>query len=428
MNRPARLRHAKAHNKRSALAATILPALLVAALSCGNLGDPGNEPAGWENLPLAGVSPFLKIDSDGDPDNSSQPFVLHSPEPGGIIRGEPDVVRGEGGFVMWFTDKAFEAGPGGCIAPTGSIILRSLSEDGVSWSEPVEIGMDGLEEWADELAGPSVLRLGGEYHMWFARLDGSGVGHATSTDGLSWVGVATDIVPDQAWEGGPEGSIGGLSVLHDGTGYRMWYHGGPHDGRAIGHAWSDDGVSWTKADEADLPGQGGNPVFAASQDWEAGSVWGPCVIQEQTSHRRIYKMYYTAGILHEVTALADANDASIGFAASEDGLHWERVRAGINPILDEPFILDAGGLFAPYCPDPFGTGPWCELREFASTFSSLILSDEHDATVVRKGDEYLLFYTQVDFLNFFIPCSEPGIGIYTCPQRGIGLATNPPRL
>lgn len=73
----------------------------------------------------------------------------------------------------------------------------------------------------------------------------------------------------------------------------------------ISYAESEDGLVWKRMDE---------PVLAATLPWEKNSVMGPTVYQDE--QQGLYRMWYSAGAWAE----ADA----IGYAESEDGIHWKK--------------------------------------------------------------------------------------------------------
>lgn len=118
------------------------------------------------------------------------------------------------------------------------------------------------------LVGDGFVRhIDGTFHMWY--IFGTGwkcyaagsppertykIGHATSSDGLSWVKEeARQIVPDRL---GPEESQALPTVVRIGSRHHMFFcyrHSfdfrlNPERGYRIGHAWSDDLRNWTRDD------------------------------------------------------------------------------------------------------------------------------------------------------------------------------------
>ena len=123
-------------------------------------------------------------------------------------------------------------------------------------------------------------------------------------------------------------------VLYDpATGhYRMWYSAGSHiEPNAIGHAWSADGLHWTRTPS--------NPIFTpdARHTWEQNRVTACHVVRDGGW----YTMFYIG--------FQNQNVARIGLARSRDGLTgWQRHPA--NPILRRgpAGSWDADAVYKPY--------------------------------------------------------------------------------
>ena len=104
------------------------------------------------------------------------------------------------------------------------------------------------------------------------------------------------------------------SILYDEVGYRMWYWGIDASFVArIGLATSNDGINWVKHSE--------NPILdiGDQQSWDQFWVAGPSVVFDGTT----YRMWYTG---------CDTLNARIGYATSNDGIHWTKFEN--NPVLD----------------------------------------------------------------------------------------------
>lgn len=154
-------------------------------------------------------------------------------------------------------------------------IARSVSADGVHWSAP-EICLrprERTDHREDALSRPSVVRVGGIYHMWYTGqyLPGGGAGngtsdifHAVSEDGVHFTRTGDEPVlrPEADWE---LKNLMCPSVLWDEERqlFCMWYSGGEqYEPNAIGYAESRDGLVWEKSPL--------NPVFRAdpASEWE----------------------------------------------------------------------------------------------------------------------------------------------------------------
>jgi sucrose-6-phosphate hydrolase SacC (GH32 family) len=109
---------------------------------------------------------------------------------------------------------------------------------------------------------------------------------------------------EKSWD---DGIVIGHSVIKDGNTFRMWYSGGHNiqDPKSIGYATSTDGIHWTR--------YSGNPVFEGiAGSWDQGNVVLPTVLQD----RNTLRMWYLGGL--------DGDAGTIGYAVSEDGIHWNR--------------------------------------------------------------------------------------------------------
>lgn len=103
-----------------------------------------------------------------------------------------------------------------------------------------------------------------------------------------------------------DGIILGHSVIKSGSGYKMWYAGGHsiESEFAIGYATSADGIHWTR--------YGNMPVFEGKAgSWEHSSAGVPSVLQDGNK----LHMWYLGG---------SADGGTIGYATSDDGIHWNR--------------------------------------------------------------------------------------------------------
>jgi len=203
-------------------------------------------------------------------------------------------------YHMWY---------GGAKAQTFTDIGYATSQDGITWkkyddptttnelyaeSDPVLVaGQEG--EWDEAVVScPYVLFLDGTYHMWYGGstdpdLLSASIGHAISTDGISW---QKDTLNNPVLTKGPSGTwddtwVFKPSVLYIDGYFHMWYdaYNGTDEQVRIGHATSPDGVTWSRDPN--------NPVlsFGSSQSWDYPRVDGPSVIYDGN----IYHMWYSGG-------------------------------------------------------------------------------------------------------------------------------------
>jgi predicted GH43/DUF377 family glycosyl hydrolase len=216
---------------------------------------------------------------------------------------------------------------------TRKSIAMSESDDGLTWTEPeIVLAPRPDSGWEDDVNRLSVIERDGRLHMWYSGQvwgnlvneadqfedDGGGrssIGYAVSDDGISWERRAEPVlVPEQAWE---SKSLMCPHVMWDDDRdcYRMWYSaGGWFEPDAIGHATSDDGITWTRYEA--------NPVFRPDPSllWERERTTAGQVIK----HDGWYIMFYIG--------FEDIDKARICAARSRDGLSdWQRHKD--NPLI-----------------------------------------------------------------------------------------------
>jgi len=237
-------------------------------------------------------------------------------EPGAVIRHDGMLHMFFNGFTGW---------------PAQSGVGHAVSVDGSTWTlaaeEPVldsaQASFDGFTFFVS-----SVIELGPDaWAMYLYTLDEGRDGApggilqatASSPDG-PWM-----LVPGFALEPGETGAWDGSRVtqphvLMVGGEYRMYFAGYENDrlqgGRAIGIAYSEDGLTWEKRPE---------PVFSPSGEpggWDAHRVFQPRVLAFEDGFLMLYKANVSVG-----------RAEAWGFAGSPDGLEWERYPG--NPLIGE---------------------------------------------------------------------------------------------
>ena len=226
----------------------------------------------------------------------------------------PWVIKDGSTYKMWYSGEQ-----AGAVWRIG----YATSPDGISWTK-----VDGAQ------TDQSVLDLGGggqfdefdvwhccvlknetdDYEMWYTgEAIGSvwAIGHASSSDGISW--TKTD-ASNPVLDGTGGGTWDDNDVLKPcvikeaADDYRMWYTGN-NGFDAIGYANSSDGLTWTKN-----IGWVFNMTVQAG-DFDSEEVRAPCVIKDGTT----YKMWYTG---EDISSPA----AGIGYATSGDGINWTRTQ------------------------------------------------------------------------------------------------------
>lgn len=205
----------------------------------------------------------------------------------------------------------------------------------------------------------SVLREGSTYRMWFSWRPKQSIALVESEDGVRWSEPRIVLGPNPRsdWEA----DLNRPAVLKRPDGYHLWYTGQARGHSWIGHATSADGVAWKRANA--------QPVLSPDRPWEKVAVMCPDVAWDDEG--KVFRMWYSGGEQYEPDA--------IGAAASPDGNTWSK-RAD-NPI---------------FSADPRNS--W----------------EQHKVTacqVVRRGDWHYLFYIgfrDVDHAQIGIARSRDG--------------------
>ena len=157
-----------------------------------------------------------------------------------------------------------------------------------------------------------------KYKMWYSGQTNKhsyDIGYAYSSDGINWTKYSGNPVmvrgTTNEWD---NYFIEGPTVIKDGSTYKMWYAGA--DGVAghstfnqvnLGYATSLDGINWIK---------NSSPVMlvGASGTWEMHTVQDPCVIK----YNGIYYLWYSGKNANDVVGYGQQT----GFAYSSDGITW----------------------------------------------------------------------------------------------------------
>jgi predicted GH43/DUF377 family glycosyl hydrolase len=108
----------------------------------------------------------------------------------------------------------------------------AISPDGIHWEKhPASPVLAPLpNSWESRAVGLNVpIYENGVFHGWYGGRDqdfGTKIGYATSTDGVNWQRYPYNPVITLGDNGGWDDlGLGGLWVLHENTGYKMWYSG-----------------------------------------------------------------------------------------------------------------------------------------------------------------------------------------------------------
>ena len=151
----------------------------------------------------------------------------------------------------------------------------------------------------------SVLREGSTYRMWLSWRPKQSVALVESKDGIHW-SEPPRIVLGPRKETGWEDDINRPVVLRRQDGYHMWYTGQAQGHSRIGYATSTDGLVWKRMSD--------KPVLSAEKPWEKVAVMCPHVLWD--AGEKLLRMWYSGGEQYEPNA--------IGYATSPDGYAWTK--------------------------------------------------------------------------------------------------------
>lgn len=214
--------------------------------------------------------------------------------------------------------------PTSMIPMSGKAVVQAATTLNVSkWTEytgnPVFGSASSLKAYY-----PSIIKISdNDYRMWYG--SSSGVGYATSPDGLVWT---EGINP-----------VNGLAnanhplVEYIGGTFKIWYWNtvaSIYTIDALRYAESDNGIDWTD-DQVLTQDDTYKLITGANTGWNRGSYGPGDVIYNSSGSDTLddnniwnnkYVMYYMA---------TDGGNEYIGLTYSVDGKHWKRY--GDNPVL-----------------------------------------------------------------------------------------------
>jgi len=215
--------------------------------------------------------------------------------------------------------------PTSMISMSGKAVVQAATTLNVSkWTEYAGNPVFGQGIGGSKAYYPTVVKLSdNNYKMWYG--SSSGVGYATSPDGLVW----TEII----------NPVNGLAnanhplVEYIGGTFKIWYWNtvaSIYTIDALRYAESDDGINWTN-DQVLTQDDTYKLITGANTGWNRGSYGPGDVIYNSSGSDTLddnniwnnkYVMYYMA---------TDGGNEYIGLTYSVDGKHWKRY--GNNSVL-----------------------------------------------------------------------------------------------
>ncbi|MBI2437229.1 MAG: hypothetical protein HYV36_00235 [Lentisphaerae bacterium] len=226
-------------------------------------------------------------------------------------------------------------------------------------------------------AGPTVIKDGSTYKMWYAGLSGNWrIYYATSPDGLTWTKYSNAIpapsdttstdgrIPLGTAGKGDVSGVAFPTAIKDGSTYKMWYVGYDGTNWRIYYATSPNGLTWAKYDNtipapSDTISTNGRIPLGTAGKGDDVYAYTPIVIKEDDS---TYKMWYTG---------YDGTNWRIYYATSPDGLTWAKYN---NAVPTNSDTTSSDGRI------PLGTS--------GTGDDTFVLTQ----TVIKEGSTYKMWY------------------------------------
>jgi hypothetical protein len=301
---------------------TTSAALAVAAALAGCGLDPfGEASGGRDNLPTVGAGPWARFDPD-DATPADEPWVLAD---AAAELYDPAVVRrADGGLRVWMTRE-----PVGMPADDQEIDYAELASVHAVPDAAPRLALAADQTWEEgRVLAPSVVDLGGGHLAMFYEggVADPAIGRADSTDdGATWQKQATPVLT-----GATSPSV--AFVLGH---YELYVArpGAPGIWRATGVAGTDDLV----LDAAPIL----EPRPGLAKAFDAADLSDPCIVVERETTGTLHWGLYVVGY---ATAPSDAGSGtpSVGYAASFDGIGWQRfgaAKAQLSPSETGPAVV-----------------------------------------------------------------------------------------
>lgn len=209
-------------------------------------------------------------------------------------------------YKMWYH---------GCTSSSFCQIGYATSADGKTWSRSGVVLSPGIAGEGSQIQYPNVVKVGGEYYMWYNGWDGStwSILAANSTDGTTWTKRGVVLGPGAS--GGDAYAALIPHVLYENGTFRMYYTGfpsAPPTTTQIMLATSVNGFNWTRS----------GTVLAVGP-YGAGDAYGveaPAVAKIGSGYEMVYR------------GQDSSMETSLMEAVSTDGVVWQKVGVVLSPL------------------------------------------------------------------------------------------------
>lgn len=284
--------------------------LLAIAPACG-FGFADDTSGGRDDLPTTGAGPYQRLEPD-ESTPADEPWLATSRT---LDFTQPAIWRRDGGGFVFFVTRESADDPVG-----DTEILRGAVRDPHELpDEPAVPVLTASEAWEEgHVAAPALLAVGGQLIMFYeGGLSAPAIGLAISNDdGRTWDKQAAPILADAREP----------AVASDGTTTLLAFTRPGQPGVWLGRL---DGAGGVTVDDTPILLPTG--VDGSFERVEVGAPFLAWLVEP--SGRGHFALWYQG--LEEVPDMGDAPRHAIGYAASFDGLAWDRPTGG-RPVLAAP--------------------------------------------------------------------------------------------
>ncbi len=236
----------------------------------------------------------------------------------------PSILKlSDGTYAMWYQGLGTDG---------HQRIMKAVSNDGLAWTRS-GIALNYGEQYAEAgVMFPFVMiDDAGLYHMWYSGYNYKwrAILHATSTDGTTWTKLGAELFFGDSFD---LDGVASPRVHFDGTQWHMWYSG---------VLWYPDRDTICHAHKASLsdPWIKDGTVLSNDGEYDNPVAWSPYVLPTETG----YDMFYGG-------RSPEQYPGRICHAYSTDGLSWtktgiavDRSLPGESKMTDFPFVLPVDG-------------------------------------------------------------------------------------
>jgi len=280
---------------------------------------------------------------------------------------------------------------------------KTVTVDPEEWENHQVVLQLGTAPGGSDSSGcrdPSVLKIGGTYHMWYAGEDSSAVlqiNYCSSDDGITWTTPVTSLVRGDGGSTEDAQNIRAPSVMYENGEYIMWYEGDDGTNREILRRTSSDGIDWSSPGSAPVIRTGNVPPY------DSNNAVGGCIVKSGDT----YHFYYSG---------SDGTDLRIATATSDDGINWSNFSLSVDKGLEGyadagrvyyPSVIRDGSIFRMWYTGGVTASYWSVLETYSTSdgtwatgyrlpLSWNVVPYDNDGTyspyVFRDGDRLRMWY------------------------------------